>query len=81
MIISLLPFADISSTFTVTEIEQHSNGPSRISTGCAGPLFSLTSYVEDPNCNEMSIKDIMFHNNHITVTVLTLSFYCCTRIK
>ena len=43
-IFTLCRYIHISSTFAVAEIEQqwqHSNGLSRVSTGCAGPSFLL----------------------------------------
>ena len=57
MYIAIL-MAAMSSTFTVTETEQHSIGPSRAITGCACPLFSLTSNVEATNATEISEEQI-----------------------
>ena len=45
LLFTYVPFAVASSMSTHTEmVEQQSIGSLRTSTGCAGPLFSLTRY-------------------------------------
>jgi len=48
--------AVLSSTFIITETEQHCNGVLRTSTGCDGPLFSLTMYDGRLKATEIAIK-------------------------
>ena len=60
---SYLPLAVISSTFTVTETEQQSIGPSSSTTGCASPLLSPTSNVKATNPTEISEEKITIAMN------------------
>ena len=53
-----LPFAVISSNFTVTETEQHSIGLLSTTTGCTSCSSSLTLYVEAVNPTEISKEQI-----------------------
>ena len=53
-----LLFAVPSRIFTVTAIEQQSNGPSRTTASCTIPSISpsLTSYEEDSNSTRTSME-------------------------
>lgn len=51
-----LLFAVPSTIFTVTAIEQQSNGPSRTTASCTIPSPSLTSYEEDSNSTRTSME-------------------------
>ena len=57
-----LPFAVISSIFTVTEREQHPIAPSRYNTGCTGPSLSPISYSCIVNLIEISEEQIRKNN-------------------